>query len=98
TIASIVEQSTPLAYVTNNASRRAEEVASLLRTLGIPAREDEVLTSAQAAAALLAEDLPPGAPVLVVGAPALGEEVRAVGLTPVRADDKTQAVAVVQGY
>jgi glycerol-1-phosphatase len=99
-IASIVGSGSPVAYVTNNASRRAEEVAALLRSLGVPARPEEVLTSAQAAAALLAEDLPPGAPVLVVGAPALAEEVRAVGLTPVVVGGtiREAAVAVVQGY
>jgi HAD superfamily hydrolase (TIGR01450 family) len=99
-IASIVDSGTPVVYVTNNASRRAAEVATLLRSLGVPAREEEVLTSAQAAAALLAEDLPPGAPVLVVGAPALAEEVRAVGLAPLSASDEQAdaAVAVVQGY
>jgi HAD superfamily hydrolase (TIGR01450 family) len=96
-ITTIVDGGIPVAYVTNNASRRAEEVAALLRSLGVPARDDQVLTSAQAAAALLAEQCPPGAPVLVVGAPALSEEVRAVGLSPVpTAGDGP--VAVVQGY
>jgi HAD superfamily hydrolase (TIGR01450 family) len=102
-ISSIVAEGTPVAYVTNNASRRAAEVAALLRKLGVPARDDEVLTSAQAAAELLAEELPRGAPVLVVGAPALAEEIRAVGLTPAGADgadghDGARPVAVVQGY
>jgi glycerol-1-phosphatase len=99
-IASIVDSGVPVAYVTNNASRRAGDVATLLRSMGVPAREDEVLTSAQAAAALLAEDLPAGSRVLVVGAPALAEEVRAVGLTPVAAGGQPGdvAVAVVQGY
>ena len=54
------------------------------------------MTSAQAAARLLAEQLDPGAAVLVVGTRALEEEVAAVGLRPVRtADDAPQAV--VQG-
>jgi HAD superfamily hydrolase (TIGR01450 family) len=96
-IASLVDTGIAVAYVTNNASRRADDVAALLRKLGVPAAPDEVLTSAQAAATLLAEDLPPGANVLVVGAPALADEVRAVGLTPV-ADAPAQPVAVVQGY
>ena len=46
-IRSVVEAGTPVAYATNNASRRAEEVAELLRSLGVPARAEEVLTSAQ---------------------------------------------------
>ena len=56
-----------------------------------------MLTSARAAAELLAADLPPGTPVLVVGAPALREEIAAVGLRPVTDPDDRPA-AVVQGY
>src|SRR5690606_30278990 len=95
-IATTVEGGTPVAYVTNNASRRAPEVAELLRSMGVPARDDEVLTSARAAAEMLAEDLPAGAPVFVVGAPALREEVAAVGLRV--AEAKERPAAVVQGY
>ena len=86
-----------LAYATNNASRRAGDVASLLSGMGVPAAADEVLTSAGAAGAMLAERLPAGAPVLVVGAEALRAEVRDAGLTPVSAFEDEPA-AVVQGY
>ena len=88
---------TPVAYVTNNASRRAGDVAHLLTGMGVPAAAGEVLTSAAAAAALLTEKLPAGAPVLVVGADALRAEVRDAGLRPVEAYDD-QPAAVVQGY
>jgi HAD superfamily hydrolase (TIGR01450 family) len=86
-----------LAYATNNAGRRPEEVAALLVSLGIPAAADEVITSPQAAARLLAERLPAGSGVLVVGADALRSEIDAVGLKPVDAADAAPA-AVVQGY
>ncbi|MFG1609423.1 HAD-IIA family hydrolase [Actinoplanes sp. NPDC049265] len=86
-----------VAYATNNASRRAADVASLLTGMGVPAKADEVLTSAGAAAALLAQRLAPGSPVLVVGAEALRAEVRDVGLTPVETFEDKPA-AVVQGY
>ena len=92
-----VEGGTPVAYVTNNGSRRASEVAELLVSIGVPARPDEVLTSARAAAELLAADLADDTPVLVVGAPALREEIAAVGLRPVTDPDDRPA-AVVQGY
>ncbi len=86
-----------LAYATNNASRRAPEVAALLCGMGIEALDAEVVTSAQAAAAVLARRLPPGSPVLVVGADALRDDVRDAGLLPVEgAEDRP--VAVVQGY
>ncbi|UQU67295.1 HAD-IIA family hydrolase [Couchioplanes caeruleus] len=87
----------PVAYATNNASRRAADVAGLLTGMGVPAAAGEVLTSAGASAAMLAERLPSGAPVLVVGAEALRAEVRDAGLTVVeRAEDSP--AAVVQGY
>lgn len=89
-----------VAYVTNNASRPPAVVAERLTGLGIPAEPQEVVTSAQAAARVLAERLPSGAGVLVVGAPALIDEVRAVGLAPVSALDDAGpdgVAAVVQG-
>lgn len=84
-------------YVTNNASRRPAEVAEHLRELGYPATDDEVVTSSQAGARLLAEHLEPGAEVMVVGADALCEEVEGVGLVPVRTSGPNTA-AVVQGH
>jgi HAD superfamily hydrolase (TIGR01450 family) len=86
-----------VAFATNNASRRAADVAALLSGMGVPAAPAEVLTSAGAAAAMLAERLPAGAPVLVVGAEALRAEVRDVGLTPVDRFEDSPA-AVVQGF
>lgn len=84
-------------YVTNNASRSPADVAQHLRDLGFQAATDDVVTSAQAAAGLLAGQLPADAPVLVVGTDALADEVAQVGLRPVRlfADEP---VAVVQGH
>lgn len=87
----------PLVYVTNNASRRAADVARLLTGIGMAAEPEEVLTSAAAAAEVLAQRFPAGSPVLVVGADALREEVRAVGLTVVDTAEETPT-AVVQGY
>lgn len=83
-------------YVTNNASRRPVDVAGHLADLGFGAVEDEVVTSSQAAAALLAEQLPAGAKVLVIGTDALAAEIEGVGLIPVR--EAAGAAAVVQGH
>jgi HAD superfamily hydrolase (TIGR01450 family) len=87
----------PVVYATNNAARRPDEVAELLTGLGVPATPDEVLTSPQAAAVLLADRLPPGSPVLVVGTDALATEVSRVGLAPV-SSALVGPKAVVQGY
>ena len=84
-------------FITNNASRAPEEVAKHLTALGIRTAPEEVVTSSQAAAALLATQLPTGAAVLVVGTEALVATVRSVGLRPVAAASE-QPVAVVQGH
>lgn len=86
-----------LAFVTNNASRPPEDVAAHVRDLGIETDAGEVVTSAQAAARMLAERLAPGAAVLVIGGPGLEAALRERGLQPVwsRADGP---VAVAQGF
>ena len=87
----------PVAYATNNASRSAAAVAGLLTSLGIPAGPDDVVTSAGATAALLAERFGPDTSVYVLGAPALRDEVLAAGLRPVPGAGDKPAV-VVQGF
>ncbi len=86
-----------IVYVTNNASRLATEVAAHLTEVGIPASPNEVFTSAQAAAAILADRFDPGTRVLVVGGAGLRDAVTAAGLEIVdHATDKP--AAVVQGW
>jgi glycerol-1-phosphatase len=86
-----------LAFVTNNASRSPSRIAAQLAGLGVPATPDEVVTSAHAAARLIAGRLPPGSPVLVVGAIGLRMALRERGLRPVSTAAERPA-AVVQGY
>ncbi|WP_293785659.1 HAD-IIA family hydrolase [uncultured Aeromicrobium sp.] len=88
---------TPLAYVTNNAARTPQSIARHLCTLGVKADAEDVITSAQAIARMMAADLPAGAPVLVVGGEGLLVAVEEAGLEPVRSLD-AGPVAVVQGY
>ncbi|TQM37152.1 HAD-IIA family hydrolase [Pseudonocardia cypriaca] len=83
-------------YVTNNASRSPSSVAEHLAELGFAASSEDVVASSQAAATMLAEQLPAGARVLVVGAEALAAEVTARGLRVVTTAG--EADAVVQGH
>lgn len=96
-LARAAHQGLRVAYVTNNASRPAAAVAEHLRSLGVQASTDDVVTSAQAAARLLSEIVPPRTKVLVVGGAGLHEALLAMGLIPVTslAD---QPGAVVQGF
>lgn len=86
-----------LAYVTNNALRTPDAVAQHLTELGIPTGAADVITSAQAAARLVSEEVPEGARVLVVGGEGLRVALRERGLEPVESADDSP-VAVVQGY
>jgi HAD superfamily hydrolase (TIGR01450 family) len=86
-----------LAFATNNASRTPGATAVLLDEVGVPAAAEDVVTSAQAAARLLAERLPAGSKVLVVGGMGLRHALRAAGLRPVTVAADAP-VAVVQGY
>ncbi|MEU3451774.1 HAD-IIA family hydrolase [Streptomyces thermolilacinus] len=86
-----------LAYVTNNALRTPDAVAAHLTELGVPTGPDDVITSAQAVARLIADQLPPGSRVLVIGGDGLRVALRERGLVPVESADDDPA-AVVQGY
>jgi len=84
-------------FLTNNASRTAEDVADHLRTLGIDASTVDVVTAGEAIARMVADVVEPGSTVLVVGGPGLTRPLEALGLRcTASADDKP--VAVVQGF
>lgn len=91
-------------YVTNNASRTPQQVAEQLTGFGIDLAPEDVLTSAQAGARLVAERVPAGSPVLAVGGPGVAAALREIGLDAVDAvADPTVAgpddvVAVLQGF
>lgn len=96
-LATARERGMRLVFVTNNASREPGDVAAQLTGLDIPTTADEVMTAAQACAALLRTRLEPGARVLVVGGKGLVTAVEAAGFEVVSsADDEPAAVA--QGY
>ncbi|MHB1738148.1 MAG: HAD-IIA family hydrolase [Actinomycetes bacterium] len=84
-------------FVTNNASRTPETVAAHLSSIGVPATARDVVTSAQAAAHLLAAQVGVGARVLAVGGEGLRAALRERGLVPVESMAQEPA-AVVQGF
>lgn len=96
-IAALRAEGVLVAFVTNNAARRPQTVAEHLVSLGIPCTSTDVVVSSQAIARLMAEELPAGAAVLVLGTEALAEQIRAVGLRVV-GSHRDYPDAVVQGY
>lgn len=84
-------------YITNNASRTDEQVAEQLRGFGLSVRADDVVTSPQAAVRLLAEQVPAGSTILVVGGIGLVSEVEKAGFR-VTSQASDKPAAVIQGF
>jgi glycerol-1-phosphatase len=96
-ISRLYDRGVKIGFVTNNAARPPAAVAKHLRELGIPAREGDVVTAAQAAAHLLVSRFGRGAKILVVGGEGILAALAEQHLTPVRSADD-QPVAVIQGW
>ena len=86
-----------LAFVTNNAARTPDTVGNHLRELGIKARDEDVVTSAQAAARLVSRRVPADSAVFLLGGAGLEVALRERGLRPVT-EPSEEVAAVVQGY
>lgn len=84
-------------FVTNNAGRTPARIAEHLTDLGVEAAPEDVVTSAEAAARLVAEHYPKGSDVLVVGDTGLRQAIHRAGMRPVTVASDS-VVAVVQGY
>ncbi len=94
------QQGCRVVFATNSAVRTPDEVAGHLHQLGLDVTAREVMTSAQAGAAYLAQVLPPGAPVLALGGLGVAGALDQVGLTVLRAADlpaDQPVAAVLQG-
>ena len=77
--------SVKISAATNNASRTSLQVAQHLRELGLNITDQDVVTSAQAGARLLAEKVQANSQVLVVGGIGVEQAVKELGLHPIRA-------------
>ena len=88
---------TPALFVTNNASRTPDEVAGQLTALGVPARPEQVTTSSQAGALLVAQHAGDAASVLAVGGPGVRAALVEAGLR-VLARPEDRPDAVLQGF
>ncbi|HET9728640.1 MAG TPA: HAD-IIA family hydrolase, partial [Acidimicrobiia bacterium] len=86
---------TRVVFVTNNSSGTLAEYAQKLQDAGIVAPAGDIVTSAQAAAALLTIQLPAASRVLACAGDGVREALDAVGFTVV---DDAPADAVVVGW
>ena len=84
-------------YITNNASRTDASVAEHLSGLGLTVAPEDVVTSPQAAMTLLAETVPAGSTILVVGGDGLTHELEKAGFAVTRSA-LDEPAAVIQGF
>jgi glycerol-1-phosphatase len=84
-----------VAFVSNNSNSTVGDVVAKLARMEVPATEADVVTSATAAAWLLAQSLAPGARVLACAGPGVREALAERGLVAV---DDHPAEAVVVGF
>jgi 4-nitrophenyl phosphatase len=84
-----------VAFLTNNSSATVQQYLDRLATAGIDAAADELCTSAQAAASMLAAQLPNGSDVLACAGPGVIEALTAAGFNVV---ERGPARAVVVGW
>ncbi|HEX4491767.1 MAG TPA: HAD-IIA family hydrolase [Acidimicrobiia bacterium] len=82
-------------FVTNNSSGTRAEYVAKLESCGVPVDPADVLSSAMAAARLLAVGLAPGARVLSYAGPGVHEALGAAGFQPV---EELPVDAVVAGF
>lgn len=79
-VARLIEAGHRVLYLTNNSSATVETYVDKLTRHGLPATEDDLVTSAQAAATLVA----PGERVLVCAGPGVEQALHRRGAVPVR--------------
>ncbi len=89
-VARLRDRGVAVAFVTNNASRTPGEMAAALREVGVAADAGEIVTSAQAAAALL----DPGTRCLVIGMTGLQAALAERDCVLVESPDAAEAVVV----
>ena len=96
-LVSIKDSGIPLAYVTNNSSRRPQTIAEQISSYGIEATPEEVVSSGQTGVELLSTLIAPRAKVLVVGGEGLRSYTEQAGFMLVE-DSSGNPEAVIQGF
>lgn len=96
-IESVRDSGLPAMYVTNNASKAPELVATQLSGLGLATQAEDVMTSAQAAVLMAQQECESGSNVLVLGTESFKDLARNAGFRVVDSADD-QPVAVLHGH
>jgi HAD superfamily hydrolase (TIGR01450 family) len=86
-----------LVFLTNDPRGSRAEHATRLRALGVPAGEDEIVTSGSALAAFVREREAVGTQAFVIGSPSLQTELARAGLALLSAEAGREAAIVAVG-
>lgn len=97
TLSELKSSGLPLAYVTNNSSRKPQTIADQISAYGIQVSPDEVVSSGQTGVELLSTLIPAGSKVLVVGGEGLRTYTEEAGFVLVE-DSTGKPAAVIQGF
>ncbi len=96
-VALLRARSKGLLFLTNDPTTSRAEQAARLEAIGVPARADDVVTSANATARFLAGSGLAGRRAFVIGSAAFKAELTSIGLRLVAADEVHSAALVVVG-
>ena len=84
-------------FATNNSTKTSEQYVARLKEFGVEVESWQVVTSSQAAAHAMAQRLPTGAKIFVIGEEGLRIPMEAKGFEILALEDASRAQAVVMG-
>jgi 4-nitrophenyl phosphatase len=93
----IRERGLKFVFATNNSTKTSSQYVSRLHEFGVDVAPWQVVTSSQAAAHAMAENLPPGSEVFMIGEEGLRIPLEEKGFAVLSIADAPQAQAVVMG-
>jgi 4-nitrophenyl phosphatase len=93
----IRERGLKFVFATNNSTKTSAQYVSRLQEFGVDVEPWQVVTSSQAAAHAMAEHLPPGSEVFMIGEDGLRIPLEEKGFTVLSTAEAPQAQAVVMG-
>jgi 4-nitrophenyl phosphatase len=93
----IRERGLKFVFATNNSTKTSQQYVDRLARFGVDVEPWQVITSSQAAAALVAKKFPPGTKIFTIGEDGIQMALEERGFEIVQVENAAQAQAVVMG-
>jgi 4-nitrophenyl phosphatase len=87
-------RSIPYIFATNNASTTTDQLCRKAHQMGLSIQPEQIITSSQATVSMLAERLPEGAPIYVIGEQGIRQSIKEAAFKITQSADEAQAVVV----